>query len=89
MWEAIKWFRNRNFQTLSLGRTEFTNPGLLQFKQTWGGRESLIHYYRFDLGQRAFVRKGADRLALINGLLSKAPLSLLRILGSVFYKHIA
>jgi len=45
MWEAIKWSCEKKFQSLSFGRTEPENKGLMQFKAGWGVKpyEILFH----------------------------------------------
>ena len=42
MWEAIKWYSNNGFKTISLGRTHPENKGLLQYKDGWGTQKSVI-----------------------------------------------
>jgi hypothetical protein len=87
MWEAIKWYKRRGTKSLSLGRTETDNLGLLHFKRSWGARESVLKYYRYAFKKSAFCR------ALMRGdhprkIFSLAPAGVLRIIGRVFYRHI-
>jgi hypothetical protein len=87
LWEAIRWYKAKGFKTLSLGRTEAADTGLLHFKRSWGAAETTLKYYRFDLRTKSFCR------SFLHGrfphrLISKVPIPLLRLLGSIFYKHI-
>ena len=87
MWETMKWYRGQGFKNLNLGRTESDNRGLLQFKRSWGGTESVIQYYRYDLRKTRLVRlhKNSDHP---NRLFARAPVGVLRLVGRLFYKHI-
>jgi lipid II:glycine glycyltransferase (peptidoglycan interpeptide bridge formation enzyme) len=87
MWEAIRWFANKGFNNLCLGRTELENRGLRQFKNGWRPAESQIQYFKFDLREGAFVpgkRKGEPAYA---GLFRAMPMSVLNVIGSLFYRH--
>ena len=87
MWEAIRWFANKGFNSLCLGRTELENEGLRQFKNGWGTEERQILYFRYDLREGAFVpgkRMGEPAYA---GLFRAMPLPVLNLIGSLFYRH--
>lgn len=87
MWEAMTWYGARGFETLSLGRTEMDNPGLLQFKRTWGGEERLARYHRYDLRKREYVPLRSPASARFESLFSRMPACVLRLVGRSFYKH--
>ena len=59
MWEALKWYANKGFESFSFGRTDPENDGLRQFKKGWGTAEKVIRYYRYDLKKSAFVSGNA------------------------------
>ena len=88
MWEAMKWYRNQGVKTLSLGRTEMENPGLLQYKRTWGAKESRIRYFRYDTARKVFLEKHPAREGLHNKVFSRTPAPALRLIGRALYKHI-
>ena len=89
MWEAIRWYSGRGFRSLCLGRTERTNPGLLQFKRGWNAQERAIRYYRYDVRRESFVTEAAaSRSNGGNSLFRRMPIPLLRMTGSVLYRHI-
>jgi len=86
MWEAIKWYRDRSFEVLNLGRTELDNPGLLRYKRTWGADERLIKYYRFDIKKGRFLAH-RDGKKHHEAVFSRLPVVVLRILGRLAYRH--
>jgi hypothetical protein len=87
MREAIKWYRARNATAFSLGRTEIDNEGLRRFKLSWGASERILRYSRYDFDRVAFARSPL-RGNHPSRLFSKTPVSVLRLVGRLFYKHI-
>lgn len=87
MWEAISWYRNNGYHSLSFGRTEPQNDGLHQFKAGWGAVEQMINYYRYDLRRDAFVRGEQKITGVHNKIFSRMPNPLLRLSGNLFYRH--
>jgi lipid II:glycine glycyltransferase (peptidoglycan interpeptide bridge formation enzyme) len=87
MWEAIKWYTNNGYKTFCFGRTERENKGLLQFKSGWGAKEHLIHYYKYDLIKEAFIRDSSKVRGVHNKFFEKMPIPLLKVTGSLLYKH--
>ena len=87
MWEAIRWFCRNGFRSLHFGRTEPENEGLLQFKRGWGVQESRVAYYRMNLKQNAFSaeRNGIKPSYPVFKIL---PIPVLRLAGSVLYRHV-
>lgn len=89
MWEAIKWCSQNGYKRFCFGRTEPDNNGLLQFKRGWGSDERILNYYKYDMKSETFV---SDTSHLLSGVHNKVvhnmPIPLLRITGSVLYKHI-
>lgn len=87
VWEAIKWYKARGFESLSLGRTEPENGGLLHFKRSWGAVESIQRYYRYDLKKKDFHRK-QPRSSFYTKIFAHTPIAILRLIGKFLYKHI-
>lgn len=87
MWEAIKWGCDNGCNSLCFGRTELENEGLRQFKNGWGTRETRINYYRYDLQKKAFITKGQTINPVYNKIFSKTPIPVLKIIGSLLYRH--
>jgi len=87
MWEAVRWYRERGFKSLSLGRTEIENHGLRQFKLALGAEEYPIVYYRYDLKSGSFVKEPEKVSAFQTNILNKLPVFMLKIIGNVYYRH--
>jgi hypothetical protein len=86
MWEAIRWYKSKGCTTLSLGRTELNNHGLLNFKRSWGATESTIRYYRYNFKKDAYLPYHSKN-DLHNRILARTPVGILRILGRLAYRH--
>jgi len=90
MWEAIRHYCEKGFKTISLGRTELENEGLLQFKRGWGALESILKYHKFDLARNVFVSNSDSRLTgWHNKVFRSYQIPILRLIGSLLYRHIA
>jgi len=86
-WWAIKRFCKEGFKNFSFGRTETSNEGLRRFKKGWGVEESIIRYYRYIFSQEKFV-EGPEREISNIFLFKKMPIPLLKMAGTLLYKHI-
>jgi len=87
MWEAIKWYKSKASETLSLGRTEINNHGLLNFKRSWGATESTFKYFRYDVKKKLYIQKPASG-DLHNKIFAHTPAFVLRFVGRLLYKHV-
>jgi lipid II:glycine glycyltransferase (peptidoglycan interpeptide bridge formation enzyme) len=87
MWEAIKYYSAKGFKSFSFGRTEPDNEGLRKFKLGWGTTEEVLNTYRYNFTTNNFVSLKTKTSGLHNKFFNKAPLSALKIFGSIFYKH--
>jgi hypothetical protein len=90
MWEAVKWYGKAGYRNFCFGRTEPENQGLRQFKNGWGTREDIIKYYTYDLKNDTFKDKdnGQNNHMFYNKVFKRCPVSALRIVGSLLYRHI-
>lgn len=88
MWEAIKWFSANGFSELSLGRTDLDNTGLIRFKEGWGAVGQQVCYHRYDLRHHRFTSECPDTTARAMRVFRRFPVSLLRIIGTLLYRHI-
>ena len=88
MWEAIKWCRESGFKAFNFGRTEPENEGLLQFKRGWGGEEGQVKYHRYDMKKKAFQEGHASTDGLVNTAFAHIPVDMLRLVGSLLYRHV-
>jgi len=88
MWEAIRWYRDRGYSKLNLGRTDPLNLGLIRFKRDWGADERPLPYFRCDVPTGQFKRQVFSNNRAIQRFLSLLPISFLRALGSFAYRHL-
>lgn len=87
MWEAIKWYGRRGYKHFDFGRSEPDNQGLNQFKNGWGATVKQVAYYRYDLVRRVFVTSERGIPPVINQAFRLIPVPVLRVLGSLAYRH--
>jgi hypothetical protein len=89
LWHTIKTCAKRGFKSLSLGRTDLDNDGLLTFKNGWGAVRTPLNYYRYDFAKRGFVGGGKSRdLGAVRQVLRLLPVDVLKLLGQISYRHI-
>jgi CelD/BcsL family acetyltransferase involved in cellulose biosynthesis len=87
MWEVIRWACQNGIRWLSFGRTDPENSGLLQFKQGWGAVEEEARYYSCDVATGRFLPLKALPPAP-SRLFRALPIPLLRLAGSLLYRHV-
>lgn len=87
MGEGIRWFCGNGFRSLSLGRTEPENKGLQQFKTGWGTDEKTLCYYRIDVKSMEFITNQAKVNSFTNKLFNGMPSPVLKLAGSLLYRH--
>lgn len=92
-WHAIQDAKARGLRTLDLGRSEYSNEGLVHFKDRWGACGSDLVYSRFtaDPRSRSGYSQGPDSLplTLARKAVSHLPDTLFAAAGALLYKHIA
>jgi len=89
MWESIKYIKAQGFNELNFGRTELENIGLRRFKLGWGTEEKILNYYQFELGKNGKIYTPTRSLHQRRLPLNRFPIFLLRMIGSIVYKHFA
>jgi hypothetical protein len=88
LWEAIQWLCKYEYKSLCLGRTELENDGLRRFKTGWNTTEDVIEYYRYDMEKDAFMEVSQMVGDFNTMLFRRMPVPLLKIIGSLLYRHI-
>jgi hypothetical protein len=85
MWKAIQEAKADGLLTFDMGRTDWSNEGLITYKDRWGAARSTLLYVRHPEPQRTgdFLSRIAGRIA------SWAPDRALTMAGNVLYRHIA
>lgn len=87
IWNSIKYYLENGCTELCFGRTEPENEGLRIFKNGWGTQEHIMNYYKYDLQQGRFIPEQRRVSRFENVLFGKIPISLLKIIGAIGYKH--
>lgn len=88
-WEEIAWGCQHGYQTLDLGRTAYANPGLMQYKRSWGAIEEASPYYYYPTVQGlATTSENSRAYQLLTGCWQKLPLQISGPLGGYLYRHL-
>lgn len=88
LWEAMTRCAREGCSSFSLGRTDLGNEGLINFKNGWGGVRTSLNYYKYDISRRQFVTEPERKDSSSYGTVFKRlPLSVLRMIGKVAYRH--
>lgn len=88
-WESIARCCQHGYQILDLGRTAHDNPGLMQFKRSWGALEEATPYYYYPAVQGlAATSEGSKKYQLLTRCWRQLPLSLAAPLGGYLYRHL-
>ncbi|HEX7736015.1 MAG TPA: GNAT family N-acetyltransferase [Ktedonobacteraceae bacterium] len=88
-WESIAWASQHGYQQLDLGRTAYANPGLMQFKQSWGAVEEPCPYYYYPAIQGlAATPESSRKYQLITQCWRRLPLRVSAPLGGYLYGHL-
>ncbi|MBE7537045.1 MAG: GNAT family N-acetyltransferase [Opitutaceae bacterium] len=89
MWNAIRHYARRGFESFDFGRTSLANEGLRRFKRSWGSDERAINYFRLD-GRTSRWTTVADRSSnRLSPLFRMLPIPLSRVVGAILYRHAA
>jgi lipid II:glycine glycyltransferase (peptidoglycan interpeptide bridge formation enzyme) len=87
MWEAIKYYANKGYKSFCFGRTEPENEGLRRFKLGWGTEESKLNIHRYKFSSRSFLPIKTKTTGFHNKFFENAPAPILKLFGSLLYKH--
>ena len=87
MWEAIKWYLQNGFESLSFGVTECENSGLRQFKNGMATTEQTVCYFVYNFLKNNFIFHNSLNTPTKRKILRNTPIQMLRILGKLFSKH--
>lgn len=87
LWRTVLEAKAAGLTCMDFGRSDANNPGLIQFKDRWGTRSSLLAYVRLSRNQVADVSKSRSS-ELAKRLFSIMPDALLEITGRLLYRHV-
>jgi hypothetical protein len=86
--DAIRLLCGRGARTLSFGRTNFEHEGLRQFKMSWGTTETRRQYVMYDVRSKSYLTPEQSRWeACWKNTFANLPLPVLRMIGSIAYRH--
>jgi hypothetical protein len=88
MWEAIKRYAENGYRSMCFGRTAMDNTGLRKFKAGWGADEHIVNYYKYDVRRETFVGERSLVKKSHRCIFRAMPIFLIRVLGSLLYKHV-
>jgi len=86
-WNMLTNGKRRGAEELDFGRSELDNPGLISFKDHWGGARTELTYYRYSTRAPGKAAK-RWKLDAIRKAFSLLPDVCQRTAGTVLYKHI-
>ena len=87
LWRAILNAKSIGSRTFDLGRTGVDQRGLLQFKSHWTQESELVTYWKFPHGS-SFGSLQGWKLGVVKRVCAYTPDRLLRIAGTLLYRHI-
>jgi lipid II:glycine glycyltransferase (peptidoglycan interpeptide bridge formation enzyme) len=88
LWKAIQEAKEEGLLELDLGRTDWSNEGLLAYKDRWGAKRFSLFYLRNPPSQPHYVRGNlSSRMA--KRIFAWVPDRILIMTGNLLYRHIA
>jgi hypothetical protein len=85
-WDAIRDARENGLQEFDLGRSDLSNPGLINFKTRLGAKASILEYVRFSARSAGSTENHGMHMA--KRLFACMPDGLLTTAGRLLYRHI-
>jgi lipid II:glycine glycyltransferase (peptidoglycan interpeptide bridge formation enzyme) len=86
-WDAIREAKENGLHEFDLGRSDLTNPGLINFKTRLGARASTLEYVRFSTAHSAPAVENRG-MHVAKRLFARMPDGLLATAGKLLYRHI-
>jgi hypothetical protein len=86
-WHAIRNAKESGAEEFDLGRSDLDNPGLISFKNNWGGTQKKLVYYRHPAGSSEAAAK-YPRMHAARRVFSALPDFCLTTAGRLLYRHI-
>jgi hypothetical protein len=83
-WRAIQEAKTAGLQEFDFGRSDIGAPGLITFKDRWGAARQTLTYWNYPGAHSHFLPVVQS---LVRPLLKVAPDLLLRLAGTLLYRH--
>lgn len=90
LWRSIQEAKQMGLALFDLGRSDWTNPGLITFKDRWGAQKSELNYCLMRRPERSALTHPAQEGWAKNfgrRLASHLPDALFQALGASMYRH--
>jgi lipid II:glycine glycyltransferase (peptidoglycan interpeptide bridge formation enzyme) len=91
-WRSIEEAKHEGLCTFDLGRTDLANSGLITFKDRWGSTRFPLTYSRLSAHPTAQESRSSGpgwNRRIAKSVVPHLPDRLLRMAGSLLYRHIA
>ncbi len=86
LWSAIEGAKERGAAEFDMGRSDWSNPSLITFKDRWGCSRSVVTHLRYPNPQP----EGAGlKMRIAKEIFGVAPHGFLRMAGNLLYRHMA
>lgn len=85
-WKAIQGAKDKGLREFDLGRSDWTNPGLVEFKDRWGAARSTLTYWRHGAIPASHWSAGW-KARTAQRIFEHAPRGFLVTTGSLLYRH--
>ena len=85
-WRAIQEARSSGLRELDMGRSDWSDQGLIQFKDRWGASSSALTYWRFGAPSSSLGRTRSTTRHM-RWIFSHLPDGLLTTSGKMLYRH--
>lgn len=86
-WQAIRDARASGVEELDMGRSDWSNEGLVTFKDRWGAQRKALQYWRYPC--TAAPSRWQTLAGQARRLVMAAPDCVLVMMSNVAYRHIA
>ena len=86
-WKAIQDAKSQGLQELDLGRSDWDNEGLIQFKDRLGATRSTLTYWRYPASSVAQT-KDTWPMNVAKRVFSHLPSACLSAAGNLLYRHV-
>jgi hypothetical protein len=87
-WKAIQEAKKMGLEHFDLGRSDWDNPGLLDFKDRWGAKRSTLTYFRYPEVASKSAADAGWKVKIAKQTFARLPDSWLIPAGRLLYRHI-
>jgi lipid II:glycine glycyltransferase (peptidoglycan interpeptide bridge formation enzyme) len=88
LWMAIQAAKNDGLLKFDFGRSEWSNQGLILFKDRWGALRSNLQYWCYPGPQMGYSLKKVA-VSVASQVWRRAPRTFLVVSGRILYRHMA